>query len=339
MTQLTADLNRSIDIGGRQADSRLLMAPMAGLTHVAFRHLAAGYGGYGLMFTEMCSAKALPQENPRVSPVFQWRPSELPKLVCQIFGSDPDTMARAARRIESEGFFGVDVNMGCCVAAICKQGAGAALLRHPDRAADIVAALRRAVDIPVTVKFRTGWQDDPEPAVNMARRLADAGADALTFHPRVAPDLRARPPKWDYIRAVKEAVDIPVFGNGEVFSEKDCRAMLDKTGCHGVALGRMALARPWIFAQWTGGFVPDEETYPECAHRMLDLLAYYYEPVNALRRFRKWIVYFAANFVYGHQFSSKVRRAKDMDAARREIDAFFASDAARGSVPNRNLFQ
>jgi tRNA-dihydrouridine synthase len=101
----------------------------------------------------------------------------------------------------------------------------------------------------------------------------------------------------------------------------------------------MALARPWIFAQWTGGFVPDQETYPKCAHRMLDLLAHYYEPVNALRRFRKWIVYFAANFVYGHQFSSKVRRAKDMDAARREIDAFFASDAARGSDPNRNLLQ
>ncbi|MFP3980096.1 MAG: tRNA dihydrouridine synthase [Desulfobacterales bacterium] len=332
-------INRCINIRGTKVAPALLMAPMAGLTHVAFRELAAEYGGYGLSFTEMCSAKALPTENSRVSSVFQWRTSELPHLVCQIFGADPAQMARAAGRIESEGFFGVDINMGCSVAAICKQGAGAGLLKEPGRAAEVVAAVRKAVSIPVTVKFRTGWRDAPEPAVDLARRLAAAGADALIFHPRVAPDRRSRPPKWDYIRAVKQAVNIPVFGNGEVFSENDCLRMLADTGCDGVAVGRMALGRPWIFAQWTKGFAPTEEIYPHCAHRMLDLLEKYYEPVSVLRRYRKWIPYFAANFIHGHWFATLVKGAADIAAARRAVDAFFRSDPARSRTPNMNLFR
>ena len=332
-------MNRGINIRGRKIAPALLIAPMAGLTHVAFRELAAEYGGYGLLFTEMCSAKALPSENPRVSAVFRWRAQELSHLVCQIFGADPDQMARAAGRIESEGFFGVDINMGCSVAAIYKQGAGAGLLKEPGRAAEVVAAVRNAVSIPVTVKFRTGWQDAPEPAVDLARRLAEAGADALTFHPRVAPDRRSRPPKWDYIRVVKQAVDIPVFGNGEVFSENDCLRMLADTGCDGVAVGRMALARPWILAQWTRGFVPSAEIYPHCAHRMLDLLEKYYEPVTALRRYKKWLVYFAANFTYGHRFATQVKGAAGIPAAHRAVDAFFQSDPARSRTPNMNLFR
>ena len=339
MNDLISRLNDPVRIRGSVVYPRLFMAPMAGLTHVAFRELAAEYGGYGLMFTEMCSAKALPSENPRVSAVFRWRARELPHLVCQIFGADPARMARAAGRIESEGFFGVDINMGCSVAAICKQGAGAALLREPDRAAEVVSAVRKAVSIPVSVKFRTGWQDAPEPAVDLARRLAAAGADALTFHPRVAPDRRSRPPKWDYIRAVKQAVDIPVFGNGEVFSQDDCLRMLADTGCDGVAIGRMALARPWIFAQWTRGFVPSAEIYPHCAHRMLDVLEKYCEPVNALRRYKKWLVYFAANFTYGHRFATLVKGAADIPAAHRAVDAFFQSDPGRSRTPNMNLFR
>ncbi|MCF8024678.1 MAG: tRNA-dihydrouridine synthase family protein [Desulfobacteraceae bacterium] len=311
---------------------------MAGLTNVAFRELAAEYGGFGLMFTEMCSAKALPAENPRVSSVFGWRGPELPYLVCQIFGADRAVMARAAKRIESEGFFGVDINMGCSVAAICKQGAGAALLRVPGRAAELVAEVRQAVTIPVSVKFRTGWSDSPRPALELAGRLAEAGADAFVFHPRVAPDRRSRPPKWSHIQAVKEAVGIPVFGNGEVFSEHDCVRMIETTGCDGVAIGRMALARPWIFAQWARGFEPGGDIYQKCAHRMLELLEKHFEPINALRRYKKWIGYFAANFTYGHGFASRVGRAADIAEARKTVENFFCTDPARNTFPNMNLF-
>jgi nifR3 family TIM-barrel protein len=332
-------VDKDIEIGGRNVCGRLLLAPMAGLTHVAFRQLVAEYGGYGLLFSEMCSAKALPAENRAVSSVFRWEDNELSRLVCQIFGSDAFVMAKAAKRIQAEGFFGVDINMGCSVAPICKQGAGAALLKDPLRAVAIVEAVRDAVSIPVFVKYRTGWTDSPEPAMDLGQRFARAGADALVFHPRVAPDRRARPPKWDYIRAVREAVSVPVFGNGEVFSQKDCTDMLQSTGCHGVALGRLALARPWIFAQWALGFQPPKDIYHHCAHRMLDLLENHFEPVNALRRYRKWIVYFSANFIYGHMFAARVRKASDISCARRAVDAFFASDPSLGKSPNRNFFQ
>lgn len=331
-------LNRPLKVGGLTIQKRLLLAPMAGYTHVAFRELVDQYGGYGLLFSEMCSARAVPQENPKVSVVFRWREAELPRLVCQIFGSEPEAMAAAARRVEAEGFFGVDLNFGCSVAAICKQNAGAALLRKPERAAAIVRAVRDAVAIPLFVKFRTGWTDDSLPAVDLARRFEDAGADALTFHPRVAPDRRSRPPKWAYIGMVKEAVRIPVFGNGEVFDSEDVRRMLSETGCDGIAIGRMALARPWIFAEWTEGFMPDADIYRKCARRLLGMIEQHYGSVIALRRFRKWAVFFTAQFKYGHRFAAMIRSAEDIPAVLELIDLIFGVPQEMVSRPNMNMF-
>lgn len=332
-------LNTPLVIGGQITDRRILVAPMAGYTHVAFRELMAHFGGYGLLFTEMCSARAVPHENPRHSLVFRWRPEELPHLVCQLFGADPAIMAQAARRVEECGFFGVDINFGCSVAAVCKQNAGAALLKTPDRAVAVVAAVRKAVSIPVMVKYRTGWRDDPGFALEMALRFEDAGADALVYHPRVAPDLRTRPPRWDYIARVCRAVSIPVFGNGDVFDEEDCVRMLDTTGCDGIAIGRIALANPWMPAAWTLGYAPDSGIYPCCAHRMMRLLSAHFEPVTALRRFKRWVVFFAAGFRYGHYFSSDIRGAKDVDDVHGRIDRFFANTPERNARPNMNLLR
>ena len=196
---------------------------------------------------------------------FMWRKEELPHLVCQLYGDDPEIMARAAERVAADGFMGVDINFGCSVAVVCKHNCGAALLKDPVRAGKIVSAVRKAVPLPLFVKYRTGWQDDVAGAVDMARRFADEGADALTFHPRVAPDRRSRQPKWAYIGKVKSAVSIPVFGNGNVFDLRDCERMVSETECDGVAVGRLAVARPWTFAQWTDGFAPDACIYRRCA--------------------------------------------------------------------------
>lgn len=332
-------LNTPIRIGGKTVNNRLLVAPMAGYTHVAFRELMAHFGGYGLLFTEMCSARSLPNENPRHSLVFRWRSAELPQLVCQIFGSEGPIMADAARRVAAEGFFGVDINFGCSVAAICKRNAGAALLKTPEKAANMVAAVRDAVGIPVSVKFRTGWTDDPKPAIALAKRFEDAGADALTFHPRMAPDLRTRPPRWEYISGVKQAVSIPVFGNGDVFDAEDCRRMLDTTGCDGVSIGRSALASPWLLAQWTRGLPEDNALYHFCATRMMDLLRRHFEPVTAFRRFKKWAMFFSAGFKYGHHFSAEIRGAKDIDDIYGTIDRFFAGTPERSARPNMNMFR
>jgi len=331
-------INTPLAIGNRRIPSRLILAPMAGLTHVAFRELLDGFGGCGLMYTEMCTAKPLPNENRQVSTVFRWRDAELPRLVCQISGSNPAEMAAAARRVEAEGFFGVDLNFGCSVAAVCRKNSGAALLKVPDLAARIVDAVRRAVAIPLTVKFRTGWEDRPELAVDLARRFADAGADALIFHPRVAPDRRSRPPKWNYIRLVKQAVTVPVFGNGEVFTEEDCERMIDATGCDGVSLGRIAIARPWVFFEWGGGRIMDKEIYRTVMKQMMTLLSAHYAPVTAVRKFKKMAVYHAAVFRFGHAFFKTIFRAADAPAIMAAIDAFFDKDPELSGWPNLNLF-
>lgn len=337
-TELAKRLKRPLMIRGRQIDSRLVLAPMSGLGHIAFRELLEDYGGYGLLFSEMCSARAIPQENRKVSPVFNWREQELAFLVCQIFGSDPETMARAAMRVEQEGFFGVDINFGCSVAAICKQNCGAALLKNPQLAVEIVKAVRKAVSIPVFVKFRTGWKDDLQIAVDLSRKFEDAGSDVLTFHPRVAPDRRSRPPKWEYIGKVREGVSIPVFGNGNVFDQQDCLRILNDTGCAGVAIGRIAVARPWIFRMWTGGFSPGPEIYRKTALKMADLLEKHYDPTRALQRFKKFAIYFAANFRFGHSIYNKLCRASDMQSVRENISRVFEKNLETIPRPNMNMF-
>jgi nifR3 family TIM-barrel protein len=286
----------------------------------------------------MCSARAVPHENPAVSTVFTWRREELDSLVCQIFGSEPHSMALAARRIASEGFFGVDLNFGCSVAAICKKGCGAALLKTPDLAAEIVAAVRQAVTCPVFVKFRTGWENNPQFAADMARRFEDAGADALTFHPRVAPDRRNRPPRWDIITRVKQAVSIPVFGNGNLFNTVDGINMIDQTTCQGLSLGRMAVARPWIFAQWTQGFVPKEDIYHVTALRLAHLLSRHYDDHFAVKMFKKFAPYFCANFKFSNAILKKLIKAHTMAEICTNIDRLLADPLETLKTPNLTLF-
>lgn len=331
-------LNTPLTIGGKTIENRLALAPMSQLGHIAFRELLAGFGGFGLMFSEMSSAKRIRHENRRVSPYFRWRDEERDRLVWQIFGNDPDIMAEAARRIEAEGFFGVDINFGCAASSICSQAGGAAILKDPALAGRIVGEVRRAVRIPVLVKFRTGWQDNPQFAVDMAKRFEDEGADGLTFHPRVAPDRRAQRPKWAYIEQVKTAVGIPVFGNGDVFTSEACRKILSQTGCDGVAVGRMAVARPWVLAQWSGIMPSEINPFYETALRLSDFLLKHFEPKNALRRFFRFSLYFSANFLFGHSLHTRLSNARDMADAKIILGDFFKTPPAVVSRPNMNFF-
>ena len=331
-------LVKDLIIKDRIIQNRMVLAPMAGLGHIALRRLISEFGGFGLLFTGMCNAKAIPHENPETSLIFKWRKEELSNLVCQIFGSDPKSMAAAAVRIEKEGFFGVDLNFGCSVAAICKKGYGAALLKNPDLSSKIVKAVREAVSIPVFAKFRTGWENDPLFAVDMARRFEEAGADALTFHPRVAPDRRTRPPKWDMIRLVQEAVSIPVFGNGNLFEEDNGIQMIQQTSCQGLSIGRMAVARPWLFAQWTGNFIPGNDIYYKTALRFSQILPDHFDDHFAVKLFKKYAPYFCANFKFGHQLLKKLVYAQTMVDIRNNLASIFESTPETLSRPNINLF-
>ena len=306
-------LESPLYIGGRLAPSRMALAPMAGLGHIVLRDIIRAFGAPVLLFTGMLNARALPTENPRVSPVFNWREEELPCLVGQIFGREPKEMAAAARRLAAEGFFAVDINMGCAVAEIVKRGAGAALLRDPNLAVDIVAAVATAVDIPVMVKLRTGWENDPAPAAELARRLEEAGAAALCFHPRVAPDRRSGAVNLVHLREVTGAVSIPVLGNGNLQAPEDMAAMWERSGCAGFSVGRLAVARPWLFAQWQDriGFAAkyrEEELFRAAPYQMLDGLCAFYEPSRAVPLYKRYLTYYAANFNYGSRLFGRLVR-------------------------------
>ena len=337
-TQFSEFLNTPITIGNKSISNRMVMAPMAGLGHVAFRELVDQFGGFGLLFTGMCSAKAVPHENPAISTVFSWRKEELDHTVCQIFGSTPESMALAARRIEDEGFFGVDLNMGCSVAAICKKGSGAALLKTPDKALEIVERVRQSIDCPLFVKYRTGWEDSPQFAVDLGKKFEAAGVDALTFHPRVAPDRRSRPPKWEIIGQVQEAVNIPVFGNGNLFNIEDGIKMAETTKCQGLSLGRIAVARPWIFAEWTQGFTTDEDIYQTSALALTRLLRKHHNDHMALKLFKKLAPYFCANFKFAHSFLKQLMKADTMDGLENELLRLLSPAPETLLRPNINLF-
>ena len=338
ITELSKQLNQALSVGQKTIEKRLILSPMAFLGNVAFRELVADFGGYGLLFTEMCSAARIPHENRYTSSCFRWRDEECSRLVCQIFGADPSIMAEAARRIENEGFFGVDLNFGCSDLSICRRKCGAAILKDPDMAAKIVTAVREAVSIPLFVKFRTGWRDDPRLPVDLAKRFENAGADDLTFHPRVAPDRRARPPKWEYIGRVKQAVSIPIFGNGNVFDRGDCLDLLQKTDCDAVAIGRIAVAKPWIFAEWTDGLETQTEIYLNSAIRLAKLLERHYDPPKAIRRFKRFALYFSANFRFGHTLYGWISSAPDMARVEDVLCRFFETTPDIISRPNMNFF-
>lgn len=336
---LAALLNRPLQIGDKTIPNRLVLAPMTFLGHIAFRQVLSELGGCGLMYSEMCSAGRIPQEDRHASSYFRWRDEEAGQLAIQIVGNKPNRMALAAQRIEAEGLWGVDINMGCSTKAICKHDLGAALLKDTGATLKLVEEVRKAVKCPLTVKFRIGWEDDPKIPVDFARQLEDIGVDALTFHPRVAPDRRNRPPRWEYIGLVKQAVSIPVFGNGDVFDAGDCLRMLQTTGCDGVALGRMAIAKPWLFAQWTRNLQPADDVGKTVALRLCQLLPWYFDPKGALRRFRRYAAYLAANYTFGNALYNRLRMAEDFGTLEALISDFFGNAPKELMRPNMNFLR
>ena len=247
MTETSRLAFKPFSIGGILVETPLTLAPMAGHTNHAFRTVCRELGDCGLVCTELLSSHAIHLKSSRTEALYDWTEAESPFAV-QLFGSDPAIMADAARAVVALGADIVDINMGCWVPKIAGNGAGAALLRDVCTATTVVQAVVNAVDVPVTVKVRTGWDANNITAVEFAQAAEKAGVQAIAVHARTASQGFSGLPDWNIIRQVKEAVtSIPVIGNGDVRTADDARCMFEQTGCDGIMIGRGALGRPWIF--------------------------------------------------------------------------------------------
>lgn len=274
-----------IRIGDATLKHGICLAPLAGVSDYAFRAIARRFGAEYTV-SEMVSAKALCYEQAcrrqltpnrvRTASLAAVKKEELPMAV-QLFGSEPQFLAEAARLLESGDYLGVcgdarptaiDINMGCPMAKVVDNGEGSALLRDPDRAAAIVKAVANAVSLPVTVKMRVGWDAQHINAVDFARRMEDAGASLICVHGRTRAQMYAPSADWDMIARVKDAVTIPVLGNGDIFSADDALRMLRETGVDGVMIARGAQGNPWIFAETIAALEGRQFTPPTPRERL-----------------------------------------------------------------------
>ncbi len=309
-----------MNIGGVRLVNPVVAAPMAGVTDRAFRTLARE-AGCGLACTEMVSDQALLYGSPKTG-IITNIDGEPGPLSVQIFGSNPAYMGRAARMVSTIGPDIIDINMGCPTPKIVKNGEGAALMREPRKAFEVARAVVEAVDIPVTVKMRKGWDEEHVNVVEVASLMEKAGVSAITVHGRTRSQLYSGRADWGIIREVKKSVSIPVVGNGDIRSPEDARRMLEETGCDGLMVGRAAMGNPWIFTEIIHYLATGEKLPPVTreqrvltALRHLDLLIRYKGEYTGVMEMRKH----AAWYLKGIPGAARVRNGLNGARSREEM--------------------
>ena len=287
-----------MNIGNVELKNNVIMAPMAGITDTAYRVILEEMG-VGLTSTEMVSAKGIFYNNRNNKVILETAENEHP-IAVQLFGADPMIMTSMAERILDD-FDIVDVNMGCPVPKIVNNGEGSALMKNPQLAFQILEMMSRVLKKPVTVKFRKGFDDKHVNAVEFAKMAEQAGVSAITIHGRTRQQMYAGQADWDIIRQVKEAVSIPVFGNGDIFSPEDAKRMIDETGVDGVAIARGAKGNPWLIKRTihyleTGELLPEPTIEERCAMilRHAELMVQYKTERLAIPEMRKHLAWYTA---------------------------------------------
>lgn len=310
-----------LKIGNVELENNLILAPMAGVTDLPFRLLCKEQG-CGLMYTEMVSAKAILYKNRNTGPLMEVRPEEEP-VALQLFGSDPEIVSDIAAQVEDGPYAFIDINMGCPVPKIVNNGEGSALMKNPKLVEEILTALVKKVKKPVTVKFRKGFDDDHINAVEIARIAESCGVSAVAVHGRTRAQFYSGKADWDIIRQVKEAVSIPVIGNGDVVDAASAEALVEQTGCDGIMIGRGAEGNPWIFKQIlhyreTGETLakPTQHEVKEMMLRHARMQVEYKGGAIGIREMRKHVAWYTAGFPH----SAKLRAAINQVESLQELE-------------------
>lgn len=318
-----------LTIGNVTLDNNIILAPMAGVSDLPFRLLCREQGA-GLVCMEMVSAKAIYYNNRNTESLMEIHPQELP-VSLQLFGSDPVILSEMAKRIEDRPFALLDINMGCPVPKVVNNGEGSALMKNPKLVKEILSSLVKAINKPVTVKIRKGFDDSHVNAVEIAKIAEDCGVAAVAVHGRTREQYYSGHADWDIIAEVKNAVKIPVIGNGDVDSPQKAEALLAQTGCDGVMIGRAAQGNPWIFREVvryleTGEAVarPDQKEKKETILRHAALQLEYKGEYTGVREMRKHLSWYTVGMPNSARFRRMINTMETMDELLNGVEQIFA---------------
>lgn len=309
---------------------QVFLAPMAGITDKPMRRMVhAKSGGDVALISEMVAINALSRKNAKTYRIADVRDEPYPVIV-QLVGADEVLFADAAQLAAELGAAGIDINMGCPVRKIITGGAGSALMKNPEQAAKIIKSVKNAVKLPVSVKFRKGWDNNSVNATDFAKMCEASGAEFITVHGRTRAQGYSGTADWNIIKEVKSAVKIPVVGNGDVTSPQSAAEMIKQTGCDGVMIGRAALGAPWFTGEIAKylktGSLPQKQPAQEVKNTLLkhiSLLTEYYGEKLALALSRKYVCWYSKNFHDAKRFRENYMKINDYQAAVAEINAYF----------------